>query len=322
MKVIAFLLLSLLVTVNAVTRYTNNGADWTDALCQNGTRQSPINIDTKYTSILTDKSVSIDGMNVATVTLSYDASHLQITDDFVASATLRSDEDEREYTFVNTHFHAPSEHTVDGVQADLESHTVFARQGRTYADYLVLGVMWVHDNDAKNDSYLAAINAGGLTTTPSTQSISNVPFKDFYGWASPKEKYTYIGSLTTPNCTENVEWFVVKETRKINSAQLSEYTSKWAGNSGFASGKGNNRILRPLGARQVYLTHGEKIDKWELASIILVCLLGLLSAILSGMIFYQCVYKKNKNQSNKGYGRNSEAQGLHNEGGQASNPCA
>ncbi|CAI2385067.1 unnamed protein product [Moneuplotes crassus] len=264
-----------------------------------GTRQSPINIDTKYTSILTDRTVSIDGRNVSPVTLSYDASNLKITDNFIAGATLRSDEEVREYTSVNTHFHAPSEHTIDGVQADLESHTVFARQGRTYADYIVLSVMWVHENDAKNDSYLEAINAGGLTSTPSTQSISNVPFKDFYGWASPKEKYTYVGSLTTPNCTENVEWFVVKEKRKINSAQLLEYTSKWAGNSGFASGKGNNRILRPLGARQVHLTHGEKIDKWELASIVLFCLLGLLLFVLSGMIYYKFVYKRNKNQSNK-----------------------
>lgn len=197
-------------------------------------------------------------MDMSSGTLEYDGSKVQIQDQFIAKGTFRSKEEVRDFMSANIHFHAPGEHAIDGTLPDLEAHTVFTQAGRSYANYLVVGVMWVLDDSAKDDAFLTALNVGALTSSPSTQTVSNVPFKDFYSWASPKEKYNYLGSLTTPNCSENVEWFVVKEKRKINSSQLSAFTSKWADNSGFASGKGNNRILKPLGERQVYVTHGEK----------------------------------------------------------------
>lgn len=225
-----------------------------------GTRQSPINIENKYTSILTDKSVSVDGIDLASGTLEYNGDDkLQIVDTRLAELHYRSKEEDRDYVTNNIHWHAPSEHAVDGSTSALEAHTVFTRQGRGYADYLVVGVMYELDTGASNDSFISSLNLDAFTAgTSATQTVTNVPFKDFYSWASPREKYNYHGSLTTPNCSENVEWFVVKERRKINSAQLSLFTRNWADRSAFAGGNGNNRILMPLGERQVYVTHGEK----------------------------------------------------------------
>ena len=32
--------------------------------------------------------------------------------------------------------------------------------------------------------------------------------------------YSYLGSLTTPSCTENVHWFVVADTVKLSKTQV------------------------------------------------------------------------------------------------------
>lgn len=32
--------------------------------------------------------------------------------------------------------------------------------------------------------------------------------------------YSYLGSLTTPPCTENVHWFVVADTVKLSKTQV------------------------------------------------------------------------------------------------------
>jgi carbonic anhydrase len=51
----------------------------------------------------------------------------------------------------------------------------------------------------------------------------------------------YEGSLTTPPCTQNVEWNVMDDPQPISKAQLQLFTSKWEKNMKFAGGNGNNR---------------------------------------------------------------------------------
>ena len=53
--------------------------------------------------------------------------------------------------------------------------------------------------------------------------------------------YSYEGSLTHPPCTEGVFYGVHPEIQPISSAQLKQFTDKWAGNFTFANGRGNNR---------------------------------------------------------------------------------
>ena len=167
-------------------------------------------------SISTDKSVSVDGWDLDLGQLSRDDTTGKLAvDTDTARATFRSEEGERNYTLANAHFHAPGEHAIEGRLADLEIHSVFRRLGRTYADYLVVGVMFDLDIDAPDDPFLTQIDASQATAT-GYYSIINVPFKDFYSWASPKEKFNYQGSLTTPTCTEDVEWFVVKDLSLIH----------------------------------------------------------------------------------------------------------
>lgn len=64
--------------------------------------------------------------------------------------------------------------------------------------------------------------------------------------------WSYRGSLTTPPCTEGIKWSVISQVQPISDAQLLAYTQFFAGNPKFAQGKGDNRVVQPLGQRILY----------------------------------------------------------------------
>lgn len=66
------------------------------------------------------------------------------------------------------------------------------------------------------------------------------------------EYYYYQGSLTTPDCNEIVNWFVVKEPLQISKSQKNLIDSYFKNNPNFANGRGNNRVIQPLNGRQVF----------------------------------------------------------------------
>jgi len=69
---------------------------------------------------------------------------------------------------------------------------------------------------------------------------------------NPQKMFHYDGSLTTPGCSEIVQWIVVNEPQPISEQQLAFFTSRWANNPNFAKGRGNNRATQPLNGRAIY----------------------------------------------------------------------
>ena len=107
--------------------YKQNGKDWglKYPICKDGRKQSPINLSTKAK---TDEVIKIVGYNFVDFRLD-----TSTADDFSKMMNLpvsskaqlevtSADTTKTVFSAKNIRFHAPSEHTVDGIQYALELH--------------------------------------------------------------------------------------------------------------------------------------------------------------------------------------------------------
>jgi len=195
--------------------------DW---CCEHSLSQSPINIDTTLVQPMQDNG---------NLQLSYSRTVDAVFDTGSAiqgMATGTANINNRFFNLQQFHFHTHSEHTIDGQKTEAELHFVHEAQNGRLA---VLGVFLV---EGKHNSTLQTI----LDAINKNQAIHHVYLYDLLPKVS--DYYHYLGSLTTPPLTENVEWYVFKETVEISAEQIHLLKSYHANNC---------RHTQPLNGRQV-----------------------------------------------------------------------
>lgn len=126
----------------------------------------------------------------------------------------------RHFMLRQFHFHAHSEHTIDGKSYPAELHLVHtAKDGRV----AVIGVMLVPgEANSALDAVLKVARKGEAHEVPALMPDKLLPRSDVY--------YHYLGSLTTPPLTENVEWYVLKQPITASPAQIDALRSFYADN--------------------------------------------------------------------------------------------
>lgn len=90
-----------------------------------------------------------------------------------------------------------------------------------------------------------------LSAAPTTSESLKVPLMH-YVERMDKSFYHYEGSLTTPPCSERVQFIVMKEIQYITFADIKLFQGFWGSNKKFANGRGNNRITQPINGRPIY----------------------------------------------------------------------
>ena len=159
------------------------------------------------------------------------------------------------YTFKQMHWHSPSEHLIDGRRYAAELHLVHEAEDHRAA---VIAILYQYGNSpAEFDPFLAKlgqafqklskeksdkehvtqVNVGMFSTNPLTQN-NQIYFR-------------YVGSFTTPPCTENVIWTVLGKVRFISKQQVEALKAPLM--PGY---KDNARPQQPLNGRQIVL-HNE-----------------------------------------------------------------
>ncbi|MBL0886721.1 carbonic anhydrase [Myceligenerans indicum] len=197
------------------------------ALCADGSHQSPVDLPAAVPAA--DGTTRIEVAAASGVIA--DTGHtFQLTIGAAGDGTGLAHDGER-YDLVQVHFHTPSEHTVDGEPADAEFHLVHQNQD---GDVLVVGLM-AQEGDATPAlrPFLDAVDAGKETTAD--LDLPRI---------LPEESsaYSYGGSLTTPPCTEEVDWLVLEQQITLSPAQLAVLTG---------AENPNARPTLPLGDREI-----------------------------------------------------------------------
>ncbi|WP_299039326.1 carbonic anhydrase family protein [uncultured Pseudokineococcus sp.] len=137
------------------------------------------------------------------------------------------------YDLLQTHFHTPSEHTVDGRHTPLEQHLVHASEdGRL----LVVAVLLVEGEQGEADRLLAVLPDECADPVP----VEHVDLRAMM----PRRiaAVRYAGSLTTAPYTEGVQWFVVG-SQTVSAAGIASFRALFP--------DGDAREVQPLSGRRI-----------------------------------------------------------------------
>ena len=201
------------------------------ALCGTGRRQSPIDIR--------------DGIRVdlEAIRFDYRPTQFRIAD---TGHTVQVDVADgnimtvmgRTYTLAHIHFHRPSEERINGRAYDMVAHLVH----QDYEGHLAV-IAVLMDRGTEHPLIQTLWNhmplEAGLSVTPPNVAIDLMKLLP-----EKRDYYTYMGSLTTPPCTENVLWMVFKEPIAVSPEQIAIFAR-----------------LYPYNARPIQPTHDRLIKE-------------------------------------------------------------
>lgn len=117
------------------------------------------------------------------------------------------------YQLVQFHFHAPSEHTINGVVYDAELHLVHMN---VIGETAVIGVLL--SSSAAGLPIFDTIMTNSPTSPGEIELHEAVNVLDLL--PGRMGFYRYAGSLTTPACSESVQWFLLKNPVLITPGAL------------------------------------------------------------------------------------------------------
>lgn len=192
---------------------------------ESGKMQSPVNIDTKQTKNITPDSGLIK-FNDTGFIRNVKNTGLNIKAESYGVANING----RTFELEQLHFHYPSEHTSNGKHFPMEAHFVNkAKDGRV----AVIAVFFEVGSENSNfEEILQNIDQSDIDLV--TKPYEMIPENHSY--------YHYLGSLTTPPLSENVEWYIMRDFIEISDSQLKYYTKMYSP---------NNRNIQPLNGREV-----------------------------------------------------------------------
>jgi len=196
----------------------------------NGFSQSPVDITNTIESKLSELDVSYEDTQLRII----NNGHTIQVDYQPGSSLYIDDEDQRVLQF---HFHTPSENVVDGKQYPMEMHIVHANT----AGALTVVAVFIEEGKA-NETF------GEIIDNAPLHEGEYISFKEINVDALLPEKnkkfYNFSGSLTTPPCSEGVNWLVMKKTITFSAEQIKAFEDII---------HKNNRPVQAINGRTIYL---------------------------------------------------------------------
>jgi carbonic anhydrase len=180
------------------------------ALCSGGTEQSPV--DVPGTAAVNPAEIVFNYQPTA-LTILNNGHTVQVNYDPGSSIDVGG----KTYELKQFHFHTPSELTVDSNHTDMEMHLVHQSADGQLA---VVGVML--RRGCENPVYQPVFaNLPAQESEPAAVGDVTVNAGDLL----PQERtyYRYNGSLTTPPCSEGVQWLLMNTPVELSEAQVGAF---------------------------------------------------------------------------------------------------
>ncbi len=121
----------------------------------------------------------------------------------------------KKYELKQFHFHEPAEHLIDGIRYPMVLHLVHVSDAGEYA---VLAVMAREGKNSEPFDFLESYLPVQINETKTVDKAFDMNLN----LPNNKAYFNYTGSLTTPPCTESVEWFIFKEPITVSLKQVEE----------------------------------------------------------------------------------------------------
>ena len=194
-------------------------ANWGDlspnyATCKTGKHQSPVNIHGTTATKLADIQFSYQPTPLDVVNNGHT---IQVNYAKGSMFSLAG----KNYQLLQLHFHSPSEHTVDGNPYDMVAHLVHqAADGQLGVIGILMKIgnanpvissIWQHMPNRTDEQTKADIKINAANLLPSKHSY-----------------YNYSGSLTTPPCSEGVNWMIMQTPIEVSAEQVAAFTNLFA----------------------------------------------------------------------------------------------
>jgi len=189
------------------------------ATCGTGKRQSPIDI---------RGGIKVDLENIA---VDYKPTHFRITDtgytirvDVGEGSTIRVME--RDFQLAYIDFHRPSEERINGKGFEMAVHFVHRDFDGKLA---VIAVML--ERGSEHPLVQTLWNNMPLERGMSVEPAAVIDPAHLLPPREQRAYYTYMGSLTTPPCTEDVLWMVFRQPLQVSSQQIAIFSRLYPHNA-------------------------------------------------------------------------------------------
>ena len=131
----------------------------------------------------------------------------------------------KKYALKQFHFHRPSEEKVNGKSFDMTVHLVHADDDGKLAVVAVL-LQKGEDNALVHQLWNALPKE-----KDKEEFFDNVQINLSQILPPDRDYYTFSGSLTTPPCSENVTWYVLKHPSTVSAEQIERFSQLYRDNA-------------------------------------------------------------------------------------------
>jgi carbonic anhydrase len=223
--IVFFCAFALLMSTAAQEQHVQHAWDYGDALgpkhwgdlkpefapCKTGHHQSPIDIRNPQKA------------DLPLIQFDYKPSPLHIIDNghtiminYAAGSSISAGG--KKYVLKQFHFHRPSEEKINGKSFDMSVHLVHIDETGKLAVVAVL-LQQGQDNPLVRELW------NDLPKEKEKEEFLDKVQIDA-SWILPSDRryYTFSGSLTTPPCSEDVTWFVLKHPTTVSAEEIERFS--------------------------------------------------------------------------------------------------